>query len=215
MPKCNCGFNGDAESVASLTGIEVNLLPFWLGRHPDHELAKEPIGRAAKLVRSYAEKGDSLALAIFDQQAKALGRLFTISANFTDPDAYFVGGGVVEAAPISASGSSAAGAAVHAAAGRAGREGSVRRRARPRHGGSQGLGHRRPRLSHARLTPRDLLLSHRADEARRERAKRVAEAVVVVASATLDDSVRLVPTVDPRELTRAPRSSGPCLYVRK
>jgi glucokinase len=97
MPKCNCGFNGDAESVASLTGIEVNLLPFWLSRHPDHELAKEPIGRAAKLVRSSAEKGDSLALAIFDQQAKALGRLFTISANFTDPDAYFVGGGVVEA----------------------------------------------------------------------------------------------------------------------
>ena len=29
----------------------------------------------------------------------ALGRLFTIAANFTDPDAYFVGGGVVEAAP--------------------------------------------------------------------------------------------------------------------
>ncbi len=29
----------------------------------------------------------------------ALGRLFTIAANFTDPNAYFVGGGVVEAAP--------------------------------------------------------------------------------------------------------------------
>jgi len=29
----------------------------------------------------------------------ALGRLFTIAANFTDPHAYFVGGGVVEAAP--------------------------------------------------------------------------------------------------------------------
>jgi glucokinase len=29
----------------------------------------------------------------------ALGRLFTIAANFTDPDAYFVGGGVIEAAP--------------------------------------------------------------------------------------------------------------------
>jgi predicted NBD/HSP70 family sugar kinase len=40
-----------------------------------------------------------MALAIFEQQAKALGRLFTIAANFTDPDAYFLGGGVVEAAP--------------------------------------------------------------------------------------------------------------------
>jgi hypothetical protein len=29
----------------------------------------------------------------------ALGRLFTIASNFTDPDAYFVGGGVIEAAP--------------------------------------------------------------------------------------------------------------------
>ena len=28
--------------------------------------------------------------------AAALGRLFTIAANFLDPDAYFIGGGVVE-----------------------------------------------------------------------------------------------------------------------
>ena len=40
-----------------------------------------------------------MALKIFEQQAMALGRLFTIAANFTDPDAYFVGGGVVEAKP--------------------------------------------------------------------------------------------------------------------
>ena len=29
----------------------------------------------------------------------ALGRIFTIAAGFTDPDTYFVGGGVVEADP--------------------------------------------------------------------------------------------------------------------
>ena len=29
----------------------------------------------------------------------ALGRLFTIAANFTDPDAYFIGGGVIETTP--------------------------------------------------------------------------------------------------------------------
>jgi predicted NBD/HSP70 family sugar kinase len=40
-----------------------------------------------------------MALAIFRQQALALGQLFTIAANFLDPDAYFIGGGVVEAAP--------------------------------------------------------------------------------------------------------------------
>ncbi len=99
VPVCNCGFSGDAESVASLTGIAKNLLPYWLTRFPGHALAREPLDRAAKLVRGYAEKDDPLALAIFEQQALALGRLFTIAANFTDPDAYFVGGGVVETAP--------------------------------------------------------------------------------------------------------------------
>lgn len=100
MPRCNCGFAGDAESVASLTGIVNNLLPYWLSRYPSHELHQvtSPVA-AAKLVRRYGEDGDEMALKIFSQQAMALGRLFTIAANFTDPDAYFLGGGVVEAAP--------------------------------------------------------------------------------------------------------------------
>lgn len=99
VPRCNCGFTGDAESVASLTGIANNLLPYWLSRYPDHELGQLPSREAAARVRGYAEKGDALALRIFEQQAMALGRLFTIAANVTDPHAYFVGGGVVEAAP--------------------------------------------------------------------------------------------------------------------
>ncbi|HST67869.1 MAG TPA: ROK family protein [Mycobacteriales bacterium] len=100
LPVCNCGFVGDAESVASLTGIVKNLLPYWLSRHPDHPLNQvHPIQAAAMKVRGLAEEGDELALAVFEQQAAALGRLFTIAANFTDPHAYFLGGGVVEAAP--------------------------------------------------------------------------------------------------------------------
>ena len=84
--------------AASLTGIQNNLLPYWLTRCRGHELGGLPIGKAAKLVRKYAEDGDEMALAIFRQQAIALGRPFTIAANFLDPDAYFLGG-VVEAAP--------------------------------------------------------------------------------------------------------------------
>ena len=100
VPRCNCGFVGDVESVASLTGIEKNLLPYWLSRFEGHELSKVgDVAKAAKLVRSYGEKGDPLARKIFEQQAMAIGRLFTIAANFTDPDAFFVGGGVVESAP--------------------------------------------------------------------------------------------------------------------
>ena len=100
MPKCNCGLPGDGESVASLTGIEKNLLPYWLTRFPAHELhTAGSAHHAARQVRGYASAGDPMALEIFQQQAIAIGRLFTIAANFTDPDAYFIGGGVVEAMP--------------------------------------------------------------------------------------------------------------------
>jgi glucokinase len=100
LPVCNCGFVGDAESIASLTGIERNLLPYWLTRFENHELSHvaDP-KQAAKLVRSYGEREDPLALAIFEQQAMAIGRLFTIAANYSDPDTYFLGGGVVETTP--------------------------------------------------------------------------------------------------------------------
>ena len=80
-----------------MSGIANNLLPFWLTRYPDHPLADVDIAVAAKLVRDYGEQGDELALHIFEQQAMAIGRMFTIAANFTDPDAYFVGGGVTDA----------------------------------------------------------------------------------------------------------------------
>jgi predicted NBD/HSP70 family sugar kinase len=98
-PSCNCGAMGDAESFASLTGITRNLLPYWLTRFPGHELASLPIDKAAKAVRGLAEKGDEMALEIFRQQAMAIGRVFSVAAKFTDPDVYFVGGGVIEAAP--------------------------------------------------------------------------------------------------------------------
>ena len=99
IPMCNCGLPGDAESIASLSGIQKNLLPYWLTQFPGHELAGQPVDVAAKLVRRYGEAGDPLALAIFEQQAMAIGRLLTIAANFTDPHVYLLGGGVVEATP--------------------------------------------------------------------------------------------------------------------
>ncbi|HEY0935409.1 MAG TPA: ROK family protein [Trebonia sp.] len=98
-PVCNCGQQGDAESVASLTGITGNLLPYWLTRFPGHELGRMEIAKAAKLVRGYAERGDEMALQIFRQQAMAVGRVLSVGARFTDPHTYFVGGGVIEAAP--------------------------------------------------------------------------------------------------------------------
>jgi len=100
IPACNCGLLGDVESIASLTGIAKNLLPYWLTKFPDHPLHQvDSSETAAKRVRGLAEAADPMALRIFDQQAMALGRLFSVAANFTDPSTYFVGGGVVESAP--------------------------------------------------------------------------------------------------------------------
>jgi predicted NBD/HSP70 family sugar kinase len=92
--------------VASLTGIEQNLLPYWLTRFEDHQLGRvQPLAKAAKLVRGSGERGDPLALRIFEQQAMALGRLFTIAANFIDPSTYFLGGGLSRRRRTSATGS--------------------------------------------------------------------------------------------------------------
>ena len=99
VPGCNCGFEGDAESIASLSGIRLNLLPYWLSRFPDHPLQDVDRATAAYALRSLGERGDPMALSVFEQQAKALAALFTIVGNMTDPHAYFVGGGLVEAEP--------------------------------------------------------------------------------------------------------------------
>ncbi|MGI8695105.1 MAG: ROK family protein [Mycobacteriales bacterium] len=96
-PRCNCGFEADGESVASLSGIINNLLPYWLIRYPEHPLHGMSITEAAKRVRRYGERADEMARKLFAQQATAIGRVFTIIANVLDPDTYFVGGGIVEA----------------------------------------------------------------------------------------------------------------------
>ena len=150
MPACNCGQSGDAESVASLTGIQNNLLPYWLTRYEGHELGGLPIGQAAKLVRKYAEDGDEMALAIFRQQAIAIGRLFTIAANFLDPDVYFLGGGVVEAAPHFRDWFFAEVRANTVLREEQARAAEISPGARPGHGGRPRLGRRRPRLVHQR-----------------------------------------------------------------
>ena len=55
--RATAGFTGDAESVASLTGIVKNLLPYWLARYPEPRAGQhDPPARAAKLVRGYGER---------------------------------------------------------------------------------------------------------------------------------------------------------------
>ncbi len=96
QPHCNCGRTGDLESLCSLTAIEKNILPHFLPRYPDHELAKMDIHQAAKLVRGMADEGDPLCREVFRMQAHALGLFFDEMVNTFDPDALIVGGGAIE-----------------------------------------------------------------------------------------------------------------------
>ena len=95
-PQCNCGRMGDLESLCSLTAIENNILPYFLPRHPGHQLAKVDLHQAAKLVRGLADKGDALCKEVFRVQAHALGLFFDEMVNTFDPDAFIVGGGALE-----------------------------------------------------------------------------------------------------------------------
>ncbi len=99
-PHCNCGRTGDLESLCSLTSIRRHLLPHFLKKYPDHELAKiEDPHKAAYRVRGMAEKGDPMCREIFRVEARALGLFFDQMVNTFDPDALIVGGGVVEVSP--------------------------------------------------------------------------------------------------------------------
>lgn len=97
VPRCNCGRVGDLEALCSLTAITQTLLPYFLERNADHELARMgDIRKAAKLVRGMAEEGDTLCRDIFRVQARALGLFFDEMINAFDPDALIVGGGAIE-----------------------------------------------------------------------------------------------------------------------
>jgi glucokinase len=75
------------------------LLPYFLQRHPKHELAEQEAHQAAKLVRGLADQGDPMSKEIFRVQAHALGLFFDEMVNTFDPDALIVGGGVLETSP--------------------------------------------------------------------------------------------------------------------
>ena len=100
VPACNCGQFGDAESVASLTGITRNLLPYWLTRFPGHELAEvadRPGGQAGprlRRARRRAGAGDLPAAGDGDRRGSSPSRPSSPIPTPTSSAA-----GVIEAAP--------------------------------------------------------------------------------------------------------------------
>jgi predicted NBD/HSP70 family sugar kinase len=88
-----------------LTAIEKTLLPYFLPKYPDHELQQVDIGKAAKLVRGLADKGDPMCREIFRVQAHGLGLFFDEMINTFDPDALIVGEALSRPLPIFSDGS--------------------------------------------------------------------------------------------------------------
>ena len=95
---CGCGRTwGCVEVYTTLSGLPY-LLAEHLEKNPDHELAKsaKPMRERAFALRGLAQEGDSLALDIFDFQARALGIHVAVMAMALDPKFVVIGGGLMD-----------------------------------------------------------------------------------------------------------------------
>ncbi len=95
---CGCGRDwGCVEVYTALAGLP-HLLAEALARHPEHELARSPLGprERALSLRGLAQRGDSLAQEVFDFQARALGLHVANLAMALDPGSVVIGGGLMD-----------------------------------------------------------------------------------------------------------------------
>lgn len=95
---CGCGRTwGCVEAYTTISGLPQYLAHF-LPRFPGHELASStdtPKHQALSL-RGRAQKGDALALTIFDTQARALGLHVANLCMALDPGIVVIGGGLID-----------------------------------------------------------------------------------------------------------------------
>jgi glucokinase len=95
---CGCGRTwGCVEVYTSLAGLPY-LLEERLAAHPQHELARSPLPPKQRVLalRGLAQKGDALALDLFDFQARALGLHVATLAMALDPGFVVIGGGLMD-----------------------------------------------------------------------------------------------------------------------
>ncbi|MCC7044376.1 MAG: ROK family protein [Acidobacteria bacterium] len=96
--RCGCGRDwGCVEVYTTLSGLPY-LLAEKLADYPDHELARStaPMRERVLALRGLAQKGDELALGIFDFQARALGLHVASLAMALDPGFVVIGGGLMD-----------------------------------------------------------------------------------------------------------------------
>jgi glucokinase len=95
---CGCGRTwGCFEVYTALAGLPY-LLADKLAEYPDHDLARSPLPppERALALRGLAQKGDRLAVEVFDFQARALGLHVANLAMALDPQFVVVGGGLMD-----------------------------------------------------------------------------------------------------------------------
>lgn len=95
---CGCGRTwGCVEVYTTLSGLPHLLTP-KLAQHPDHELARspQPIKEKAMALRGLAQKGNALALDLFDFQARALGLHVAVLAMALDTRYVVIAGGLMD-----------------------------------------------------------------------------------------------------------------------
>jgi glucokinase len=95
---CGCGRTwGCIELYTCLAGLPY-LLTEKLEQNPDHELNRSPLNmkERAFLLRGLAQKGDRLAMELFDFQAKAMGLHLANLAMALDPRFVVIGGGLMD-----------------------------------------------------------------------------------------------------------------------
>jgi glucokinase len=95
---CGCGRDwGCIEVYTTLSGIP-HLLPEILKQYPDHDLAKSAANPKEKAfaLRGLAQKGDKLAVELFDFQARAMGLHVANLAMALDPEYVVIGGGLMD-----------------------------------------------------------------------------------------------------------------------
>jgi glucokinase len=96
--RCGCGRDwGCVEAYTTISGLP-QLLEHMLKKHPGHELATSTLTAKEKALslRGRAQKGDPLAIEIFDFQAKALGIHLASLAMAFDPGYVVIGGGLMD-----------------------------------------------------------------------------------------------------------------------
>lgn len=95
---CGCGRTwGCIEVYTCLAGLPY-LLAEKLEQHPEHDLARSTLSMKERAfsLRGLAQKGDPLAVEIFDFQAKALGLHVANLAMALDPKFVVIGGGLMD-----------------------------------------------------------------------------------------------------------------------